>query len=48
MARRAVEEGFEKIVAAGGDGTFNEVINGIALANGLEKTRSESQEPNPS
>ena len=39
LARRAVEEGFEKIVAAGGDGTINEVINGIALANGLEKTR---------
>ena len=33
LARRAVEEGFDRIVAAGGDGTVNQVANGRAGSN---------------
>jgi diacylglycerol kinase (ATP) len=33
-ARRAVEEGYERVVSAGGDGTLNEALNGIASVEG--------------
>ncbi len=40
LATRAVEEGFDTLIAAGGDGTLNEALNGIGDApNGFERAR---------
>jgi len=35
LAAKAVGDGFETIIAAGGDGTLNEVVNGVGDANGF-------------
>jgi diacylglycerol kinase (ATP) len=37
-ARQAAEEGCRRIIVAGGDGTLNEALNGVAAAGALEAT----------
>jgi YegS/Rv2252/BmrU family lipid kinase len=39
LAKRAAKQGYEVIVSVGGDGTMNEVLNGILLAEGEGEAR---------
>jgi YegS/Rv2252/BmrU family lipid kinase len=39
LARQAAEEGYELVVAVGGDGTIHEVINGLMLVPGEQRPR---------
>ena len=39
LGTRAAEKNYDLVIAYGGDGTLNEVLNGIADENGLERVR---------
>jgi len=45
LAKQAVLEGFDPIIAAGGDGSISEVVNGIALASSGSHSESNASPP---